>query len=226
MGAIVSTVADDTGTECLISFQCSRQRAQLPSSCLPFDHTDCADNGTGTDWEDGKVVRVSELLMRNLLKIHHLMCVAPAGHPRQHIFQLEASTGAREDALALACSFLPCTFSFHTWCFWSLTVGKQLELSLHCWPRVPLMQILRRLFSQGIQTPRWRKLELAARREQAGQVAFHSVVETRDFQSLEAPYKIASDYTVVERKTKASEKSSTSAADGAPHGILNGEERV
>jgi hypothetical protein len=103
--------------------------------------------------------------------------------------------------------------------------------------RVPEMQISRchdlycRIYSQGIQTPRWRKLELAARREQAGQVAFHSVVETRDFQGLEAPYKVASDYTVFERKSKASGKSPTLAVaaeeeEGAPHGILNGEERV
>ena len=80
--------------------------------------------------------------------------------------------------------------------------------------------------SQGVHTPRWRKIELAARKEQAGQVGFHSVVESRDFKQLEAPYMIAADYKLGEGKKKASGKNPVALEavqeDGAPRGILNG----
>ena len=36
--------------------------------------------------------------------------------------------------------------------------------------------------SQGVSTPRWRKIEQAARKAKGAAVDFHSVVETRAFQ--------------------------------------------
>ena len=39
--------------------------------------------------------------------------------------------------------------------------------------------------TQGVQTPRKRRLEIAARKEKAGQVVFHAVVEMRSFQELQ-----------------------------------------
>ena len=38
---------------------------------------------------------------------------------------------------------------------------------------------------QGVQTPRWRKVEAAARRDSAGKVDFHSMVESRTFEQRE-----------------------------------------
>ena len=44
---------------------------------------------------------------------------------------------------------------------------------------------------QGVQTPRWRRVESAARKAKAGQVGFRPQVETRFFQELQAPHMIS-----------------------------------